>query len=316
MFQQIDDGLYRVKSSQGSSGVVNAGYLVIDEELAIIDTGIQNSLVQPYLDAVRAAKHSPKDVKWILLSHAHHDHIGGANFLKTKFPEAKVVAPEALKDALSNPSFHLQKHHFNITRSKRLRLAFRQDPFDKLEKINVDEYFNDGDKMSLGEGSLHVISFNGHSIGHSLFFLDRNRAMFSGDALSIISQKQLNYYIDLTGDAAGFEKELKFLTSAKINTLCPIHTEPSLKAPSSRSTIQATLEGFKMIEKQILDVLTKQLSSEEITNKISKVLNIQWGSPYDILAPEQTIMAHLIKLENEGKISKFEVDNKEVYLAN
>ncbi|MHA1911457.1 MAG: MBL fold metallo-hydrolase [Candidatus Kariarchaeaceae archaeon] len=313
MFQLIDDGLYRVKSSQSSAGVANAGYLVIDEKLAIIDTGLQDSLVQPYLETVRAAKHSPRDVKWILLSHAHHDHIGGANLLKTTFPEAKIIAPEVLKDTLSNPSYHLQKHHFNITRSKRLRLAFRQDPFDNLVKINVDEYFNDGDKISLGEGSLHIISFNGHSLGHSLFFLDRNRVMFSGDALSIISQKQLNYYIDLTGDAAGFEKELKFLSRAKINTLCPIHTEPSLRASSAKSTIQATLEGFKMIESQILEGLSRELTSEEITNKVTKMLNIQWSSPYDILAREQTIIAHLKKLETEGRIVKLEKDKKEVY---
>ena len=312
MFQLIEDGLYRVKSSHGA-GVVNAGYLVIDEELAIIDTGIQDTLVQPYLDTVKAAKRTPADVKWILLSHAHHDHIGGANILKTRFPEAKIVAPEVLKDTLKNPAYQLQKYHFNITRSKRLRLAFRQDPFDRLEKINVDEYFNDGDKISLGEGSLHIISFNGHSKGHSLFFLDRNRIMFSGDALAILQGKQLNYYIDLTGDAAGFEKELKFLSKAKINTLCPIHTEPSLRASSSKSTIQATLEGFKMVEKQIIEGLTKELTSEEITNKITKVLNIQWGSPYDILAREQTIISHLNKLENEGKIIKIEKEKKEVY---
>jgi glyoxylase-like metal-dependent hydrolase (beta-lactamase superfamily II) len=313
MFQQIDDGLYRVKSSHSSAGAANAGYLLIDEEIAIIDTGLQNSLVQPYLDAVYAAKRSPVDVKWILLSHAHHDHIGGANLLKTTFPEAKIVAPEALKETLNNPSYHLQTHHFNITRSKRLRLAFRQDPFDNLEKIKVDEFFNDGDKISLGEGALHVVSFNGHSIGHSLFFLDRNRVMFSGDALSILPQKYLNYYIDLTGDAAGFEKELKFLSRAKINTLCPIHTEPSLKGPSSKSMVQATLEGFKMMENQILEGLTKELTSEALTNKVTKVLNIKWSSPYDLLAREQTIIAHLKKLETEGKVVKVVKDKKEVY---
>ncbi len=313
MFQQIDDGLYRVKSSQGSAGAANAGYLVVDEELAIIDTGVQNSLVQPYLDAVSAAKRSPTDVKWILLSHAHHDHIGGANLLKTKFPKAKIVAPEALKETLSNPSYQLQNKHFKITRSKRLRLAFRQDPFDNLEKVKVDEFFNDGDKFSIGEGSLHVISFNGHSIGHSLFFLDRNRVMFSGDALSILPQKYLNYYIDLTGDPAGFEQELKFLSKAKINTLCPIHTEPSLKAPSAKSAVQATLEGFKMVEKQILEGLTTELTSEAVTNKVTKILSIKWGSPYDLLAREQTIIAHLKKLENEGKVVKVVKDKKEVY---
>ncbi len=313
MFQLIDDGIYRVKSSHGSAGVSNAGYLIIDEELAIIDTGLQNTLAQPYLDTVKAAKRSPMDVKWILLSHAHHDHIGSANLLKIYFPEAKLIAPEVLKDTLSNPSYHLQKNHFNITRSKRLRLAFRQDPFDNLQKINVDEYFNDADTISLGEGSLHAISFNGHSIGHSLFFLDRNRVMFCGDALSILPQKQLNYYIDLTGDAAGFEKELTFLSRTKINTLCPIHTEPSLKAPSARSIIQASLEGFKMMENQILEGLSKEQTSEQITDKVTKVLNIQWSSPYDLLAREQTVIAHLKKLEAEGKIIKLEKDKKEVY---
>lgn len=313
MFQLIDDGLYRVKSSHGSTGVANAGYLVVDEELAIVDTGLRNTLVEPFVETVRATGHSPQDVKWILLSHAHHDHIGGANLLKTRFPEAKIAAPEVLTETLNNPSYHLQQTHFNITRSKRLRLAFRQDPFDGLEKIKVDEYFKDGQKISLGEGNIHVVSFNGHSLGHSLFFLDRNRIMFSGDALSILTQKPLNYYIDLTGDAAGFKKELKFLSRAKINLLCPIHTEPVLKAPSAKSTIQATLEGFIMMENQILEILSRDLTSDEITNKITKVLNIQWGSPYDLLAKEQTVIAHLKKLEKEEKVYTTEKDKKIFY---
>ncbi|MCK5050039.1 MAG: hypothetical protein KAR35_11765 [Candidatus Heimdallarchaeota archaeon] len=43
------------------------------------------------------------------------------------------------------------------------------------------------------------------------------------------------------------------------------------------------------------------------------MLNIQWSSPYDLLAREQTVIAHLKKLEAEGKIIKLEKDKKEVY---
>ncbi len=61
---------------QISFGMVSA-YLIDDDGLTLIDTGIPDS-APAILDAVRELGKQPKDISHIILTHLHADHVGSA----------------------------------------------------------------------------------------------------------------------------------------------------------------------------------------------------------------------------------------------
>ncbi len=86
----IDTGLY--------GPAHGACYLVEDSgELAIIDTGTHNSLPQ-VLETIAAVGATPQKVRYVIPTHVHLDHAGGAGQLMDSCPNATlVVHPKGLR---------------------------------------------------------------------------------------------------------------------------------------------------------------------------------------------------------------------------
>jgi len=79
---------------------VDAGYvrpllaaihLIVDEgRVAIVDSG-SNASVQPVLEALAALDLSPEAVDYLILTHIHLDHAGGAGSLMRRLPNARLL---------------------------------------------------------------------------------------------------------------------------------------------------------------------------------------------------------------------------------
>ena len=70
---------------------LNASHLMVDgDRAAVIDTGT-NSAVPLVLEALAAKGIAPEQVDWIVLTHIHLDHAGGAGLLASKLPNARVT---------------------------------------------------------------------------------------------------------------------------------------------------------------------------------------------------------------------------------
>src|SRR5213080_5356780 len=74
-----------------------AVYLIDDEQKAIIETGTSWD-ASKILEAVKTFGLTPSDIDALVVSHIHLDHAGGAGFLLSDMPRAKVyVHPRGLK---------------------------------------------------------------------------------------------------------------------------------------------------------------------------------------------------------------------------
>jgi len=85
----------------------------------------------------------------IAITHHHHDHIGGVDALKARFPDARVIG--AQRDAHRLP---------------RLDLAV-----------------GDGDVISFGRCSARVLETPGHTLGHVVYHLPDESVVVTGDTL-------------------------------------------------------------------------------------------------------------------------------------
>jgi hydroxyacylglutathione hydrolase len=127
-------------------------------------------------EIVRAIDKHELELEVIAVTHAHLDHVGGVTALKRLRPNARIMmhrADEFIYEALPE-----QPAWIGIPRSQwsAMRMAFEQPP-------KVDEYFEDGGKLRVGELEFKVLHCPGHTPGHVVLFAPGERKVFVGDVL-------------------------------------------------------------------------------------------------------------------------------------
>lgn len=147
-------------------GPVSANcYILCDEksgEGAVADPGEYNALLE---NEIRAA--GIVNLKYILCTHGHFDHIYGVKDTKSRFPAAQTVIGEDDKELLYDTYKNLADE-----------FGF---PFDK--KTEADITVKEGDVLTLGETELRVIHTPGHSPGGVCYICDSEKLLLSGDTL-------------------------------------------------------------------------------------------------------------------------------------
>jgi glyoxylase-like metal-dependent hydrolase (beta-lactamase superfamily II) len=158
-----------------------ASHLVVDGgRAAFVDTGTTRSL--PNLLAALEAKGIDRgDVDWVLTTHVHLDHAGGAGALMQALPNARCAihprgAPHVVKPG------KLIAGSIAVYGEARYRALYGEIvPIDQSRVFVVE----DGARVTLGGRELELIHTPGHAL-HHYCIVDRAHALvFSGDTFGI-----------------------------------------------------------------------------------------------------------------------------------
>ena len=145
------------------SGALQANtYLAVDEktnEGFIVDPGGYNKVL------TKEVRDNDVNIKYIILTHGHSDHICGVNEHKAEFPDAKIVAYKDEEAMLENPNLN-QSPGFGV-------------PYSTKADILV----SDGDELKVGDVTLKYIHTPGHTEGGMCIYVKEAKALFSGDTL-------------------------------------------------------------------------------------------------------------------------------------
>ena len=128
---------------------------------AIIDPGANPARV------VQILQENNLTPKYVLLTHGHFDHIGGAKGVVEKFPDVKIVIGE--KDAPMLPA---------AINNKNWRQFISEEDYRDL---NANITVKDGDTLTVGALVFRVIETPGHTRGGVCYICED--FIFSGDTL-------------------------------------------------------------------------------------------------------------------------------------
>lgn len=124
-----------------------------DNYIWLIHNSCQAVIVDPgdAAPVINTLKVLGLELTTILITHHHHDHIGGVNTLITQYPDAKVFAPRL--------------EHYD----------FKHTPVSEPDVINVCDWLPHA----------HVIDLPGHTLGHIAYYIEHSsrKLLFCGDTL-------------------------------------------------------------------------------------------------------------------------------------
>jgi metallo-beta-lactamase class B len=130
---KVADNLYflgtRIHSAWAIAG--SQGIIVIE---ALFDYAARDEI----LDGLKKVGLDPKNVKYVILSHAHGDHDGGAALLQDSIPDVHVIYGAEDWDAVDKRTSGKAKH---------------------------DMVGTDGMKVSVGDASVQIVTMPGHTPG-------------------------------------------------------------------------------------------------------------------------------------------------------
>jgi len=175
--------------------MLDASHLIVDDGcVAFVDTG--TGLSVPHLLAALEAKQLSVDaVQWVLLTHIHLDHAGGAGVLLRHLPNARVVVHPRGARHLADPS-RLIGATVDVYGADFFARQYGEVAPVPLDRIVVTD---EGMTLSLGRRTLQFLHTPGHATHHYSIWDEAASAVFTGDTFGVSYRD-----FDVDGDAFVF----------------------------------------------------------------------------------------------------------------
>lgn len=210
--------IFQVGDHSGIYCIDNAGparVFYVSDERTVVDTGVPGS-VDKILSGLAQIGVSPLQVKRIIVTHHHADHVGSLFELRKRTGAPVVAHP-------------LDAEFINGKRARRApkgaigKLMFGTMSLlgmNRLPNVEVDRCVEDGDQV----GGFQVIHTPGHTPGHICLLYDKY--LFSGDLLLATPGAFEETSHLFTGDLALSRQSIVKVAQLKFDSLLSSHRPP------------------------------------------------------------------------------------------
>jgi len=203
-----------------------AAYLRQDgEECAFIESYTTHAV--PHLLAALAAKGKrPEDVRWIVVTHVHLDHAGGASALLARCPNATLLCHPRAERHLVDPAklVAAAKGVYGDAHFEKVYGTIEPAPADRVRALA------DGEAFDLGGSTLRVHHTAGHAKHHFVVDDPATHTTFTGDTFGLVYpllQRAKPFAFVSTSpsdfDPAEARKSVQKVLDLGQPTVCPTH---------------------------------------------------------------------------------------------
>jgi hydroxyacylglutathione hydrolase len=190
-------------------------------EVALIDAGVGLG-TEDVLAGIRGTGLDPARICWLLLTHAHADHAGGAAALRQALPGLRVATAVQAAPWLRTGDEEAISLGF-------ARRAGFYPPDYHLRPCPVDRELREGDEVVVGNLALQVIETPGHCAGHLCFVMEEGgqQVLFGGDHVFHGGRISMQNIPDC--DLQAYARSTATLAELEVDALLPGHLALSLK---------------------------------------------------------------------------------------
>ena len=251
-------------------------YILPGKELTIIDSGYIESL--PILQAsLKKIGYSLKDIRKVIYTHNHIDHIAASLVLKSYSPKAIFYGLKGMQEGIGN--YIESVDLFRIASNDLFVRAFekieeRNSIIESTEKywneffsrfketkkgnpiLKIDVGLEQGDSVFVEEREIKILYTPGHNIYHITPYLRKEGIYFSGD---LIISNLTAIYSEFDGDLRDYRITLDKLLEEPIVRMLPAHGDEIADPKRSIHLVKKTLD---ILERGILRRLTESSPSD------------------------------------------------------
>ncbi|MFD1571187.1 MBL fold metallo-hydrolase [Halorubrum laminariae] len=152
-----------------------AVYVYDTERPIVVDTGTGGNR-ETLFKTIEEIGIGREDLEWILATHAHLDHAGGAGHLAERYPNAEVVIPEKGVRHLVDPEALVEGTKAAVEDQWKYYDDPAPVPEDRISGLA------DGDRIDLGDRELVVHEAPGHAPHHAVYHNPDAGVVFAADA--------------------------------------------------------------------------------------------------------------------------------------
>ncbi|WP_156290313.1 MBL fold metallo-hydrolase [Oceanobacillus salinisoli] len=194
---QLDDRISLIDGFDMDIPNRTGTYVINEEALTLVETGPSPS-IKYVKKGLESLGYKLEQVKYIIVTHIHLDHAGGAGLLIKECPNAKVVVHPRGERHLINP--------------RKLAAGARaiygdnfSDLFDPILPVPEDRLLvkSEGDTLKIGPNcTLEFFDTPGHAKHHFSIYDPVSHGMFTGDTAGIryelLSQQGIDFFLPTT----------------------------------------------------------------------------------------------------------------------
>ncbi len=252
-YQDLGYGIYCIDTFYQRPELVACYLIIQDGEAAIIDTGTSKS-AHLVMQLLQQQSISPEQVKYVIPTHIHLDHAGGAGELMSLLPSAQLVVHPRGAAHLIEPEKIIQG-----TIAVYGEQAFHQ-LYGEIRPITTNRAIEAEDNLTLelSGRKLTCLHTPGHAKHHICVWDEQSRGFFTGDTFGIAYHELSTTkggFPFLPSTPIDFDPEGWHLTLDRLMTYKPermyLAHFGELKNPSAQSTgLHQLLNDYTQIAKK------------------------------------------------------------------
>jgi len=270
-----------------------AAHLIVDAgRAAFVDVGTNFSV--PYLlEALDVLGVARTAVDYVLLTHVHLDHAGGAGRLLSHLPNARAYIHPRGAAHLIDPARLIAGSKVVYGEERFTRLYGELVP---LERARVHEVA-DGERIRLGERTLELIHTPGHALHHYTVVDRAHRSIFPGDTFGIsyrVFDTARGAFIFPTTTPTQFDPEQLV---ASIDRMLAYGPESMYLMHFSRITDVARLgESLKAQVRELAQLARRHASDPDPAASLREAIGGRWlraAREHGVSLPDDEILRYL-----------------------
>jgi glyoxylase-like metal-dependent hydrolase (beta-lactamase superfamily II) len=176
----LDHHITTIDTGYVRPGFAASHLIVADDKAAFVDVGTAHASAR-LLAALEPKQLSAEQVEYVIVTHVHLDHAGGAGKLMSLLPRAKLVVHPRGARHMIDPEKLIAGATAVYGENKMNALYGDILPVAE-ERVIIAE---DGHELMLGRRPLRFVDAPGHARHHFVVWDERSAGFFSGDAFGL-----------------------------------------------------------------------------------------------------------------------------------
>ena len=269
---QLTENVFLIDDFDLSMPERTGTYVLTEDKVTLIETSASPSIPH-ILEGLQALGISPGEISYIIVTHIHLDHAGGAGLMVQHCPNAKVIVHPKGARHLADPSRL-------IMGAKAVYGEKFSELFDPIVAIPEDRLMikDDGETLKLSEKlTLKFLDTPGHANHHFSIYHPLSNGIFSGDTAGIfypqLDRESIEFYLPTTSpNQFDPEKMLQSISTFKALEIERIyfgHYGMSENPAEAFRQVESWLEVFIVEAKNIVtEEKHPQKQVEQITQRL------------------------------------------------